>query len=116
MNFQIDTGSSVNILPLKFVRNFKETENMLKTWKNEDCKPLGETRVVIRNPKNKKNYNINYIICHNDFTPILGLRASEQMGLISVEAENFERVRSVSEVIHNEVCKNSKSEVFNKVV
>ena len=38
------------------------------------------------------------------------------MGLISVEAENFERVRSVSEVSENEVCKNSKSEVFNKVV
>ena len=32
------------------------------------------------------------------------------------EAENFERVRSVSEVDENEVCKNSKSEVFNKVV
>ena len=63
---------------------------MLKTWKNEDYKPLGETRVVIRNPKNKKNYNVNFIICHNNFTPILGLRASEQMGLISVEPENFE--------------------------
>ena len=31
VNFQIDTGSSVNILPVKFVRNFKETETMLKT-------------------------------------------------------------------------------------
>ena len=58
VNFQIDTGSSINILPVKFVRNFKETETILKTWKNEDYKPLGETRVVIRNPKNKKNYNI----------------------------------------------------------
>ena len=36
VNLQIDTGSSVNILPVKFVRNFKETETMLKTWKNED--------------------------------------------------------------------------------
>ena len=63
---------------------------MLKTWKNEDYKPLGETRVVIRNPKNKKNDNINFSICHNDFTTILELRASEQIGLISVEAENFE--------------------------
>ena len=62
VNFQIDTGSSVNILPVKFVRNFKETETILKTWKNEDYKPLGETRVVIRNPKNKKNYNVNFII------------------------------------------------------
>ena len=62
------SGSSINILPVKFVRNFKETETMLKTWKNEDYKPLRETRVVIRNPKNKKNYNVNFIICHNDFT------------------------------------------------
>ena len=38
------------------------------------------------------------------------------MGLISVEAENFERVRCVSEVSENEVCKNGKREVFNKVV
>ena len=45
--------------------------------------------------------------------PILGVRASEQMELISVETENFERVRSVSE---SEVCKNTKSEMFTKVV
>ena len=74
VNFQIDTGSSVNIFPVKFVRNFKETETMLKTLKNEDYNPLGETRVVIRNPKNKKNYNVNFIICHNGFTTIFGLR------------------------------------------
>ena len=73
-------------------------------------------KFVIKNPKNKKNYNVNFIICHNDFTPIWGLRASEQVGLISVEAENFERVCSVSEVSENEVCKNSKSEVFKKVL
>ena len=117
MNFEIDTidtGSSVNILPVKFVRNFKDAETMLKTSKNADYKPLGETRVVIRNPKNKKNDNVNFIICHNDNTPILGLRASEQMGLISVAAENL--WCSVSEVSESEVCKNSKSEVFNKVV
>ena len=71
VNFQIDTGSSENILPVKFVRNFKEKETMFKTWKNEDDKPVGETRVVIRNSKNK------IYICHNDFTPILGLRARE---------------------------------------
>ena len=38
VKFQIDTGSSVNILPTKFVKSYKEIETMLKTWKNKDYK------------------------------------------------------------------------------
>ena len=59
-----------------------------------------------RNTKNEEKFNV--LIYHNDFTPVLGLRATEQMELISIETENFEQVHSVSE---SDVCKNSKSEL-----
>lgn len=104
--FQVDTGASINILPVNFVDNFSPTETRLKVWNNANYVPLGEQRVVVKNPKTNKKYNVNFIICHDDFVPILGLRASEQMSLISVESDNFERVHKVddcNDVFNNEL-------------
>ena len=94
--FQIDSGASVNIIPEKYVYNFNPTNITLKTWKNDNYAPLGECRVTLRNPKNNKKYNVNFVVCHNHFDPILGLRASEHMQLINVNNENFETVNNVN--------------------
>lgn len=102
--FQIDTGASVNILPAKYVKTYQKTSTNLKVWNNKQYEPLGEQRVIIKNPKTRKKFNVNFIICHNDFVPILGLNASEQMSLIKVESNNFQRVNNV---------KSDRSEVFN---
>lgn len=96
VKFQIDSGASVNILPQKYVDSFKPTKTKLRVWNKEQYNPLGESRVIVRNPSNNKKFNVNFIICHDDFTPILGLRASEQMKLIRVNHENFEKVNGIS--------------------
>jgi hypothetical protein len=79
VNFQIDTGSSVNILPHKYVtdNNISDTDVILKTWNKNNYKPIGECRVSLKNPKNNKKYNVNFIVCHDEFTQIIGLSASE---------------------------------------
>ena len=108
--FQIDCGSSVNIIPVKYLKNRNEisvSDTMLKTWTNDNYKPLGECRKVIVNPKNNKKYNVNFIVCHNDFVPIIGLSASEQMKLIEIKDENFEIV--------NKIDLKDYSDVFNDV-
>lgn len=116
--FQIDSGSSVNIIPEKYVDgSINTTTTMLKTWNNENYTPLGESRVSMKNPKNGKRYGVNFIVCHNDFTPILGLRASTQMNLIEIQEANFERVNAISEEyneIFNEEIGQFKGEVSLK--
>ena len=94
VNFQIDTGSSVNILPVQFVNSedIRNTETTLKTWNNNKYEPIGECRIVIQNPKNLSKYNVSFVIRHEEFTPILGFSASQQMKLLEIKHSNFEKV------------------------
>ena len=101
--FQIDTGSSVNILPQKYATKIRNTDTVLKTWNKNNYDPLGECRVILQNPRNSKKFNVNFIVCHDEFMPILGLKACEVMNLIAVKENNFERVHAI----------NMKSNVFN---
>ena len=54
--FQIDTGSSVNILPIQYLNSesVSNTDVVLKTWNGNSYNPVGECRQIIRNPKNEK--------------------------------------------------------------
>ena len=95
--FQIDTGSSVNALPERYAKNIVESDVVLSTWNNSQQKILGKSRQSIRNPKNGKKYSVEFVVFKGNFTPILGLRASKQMGLIDVCEENFERILSLQD-------------------
>ena len=106
VKFQIDTGSSVNILPKKFLdKPVGNTDVVLKTWNNDSYKPIGEARVIIRNPKNKKKYNVKFMISHDNFVPILGLSACEQMKLIEVKDKNMEQINYI-DTFSSDVFKN----------
>ena len=91
VSFQIDTGSSVNILPIKFMPKDKEvskTPIILKSWTGNRITPVGSARIVIENPSNSKKYRLTFIIVKEDLTPILGLRASEAMNLLTINNNN----------------------------
>lgn len=116
ITFQIDTGSSVNILPEKFVSrdNIINTSVILKTWNKNSYNPIGECRVTIVNPKNGRKYNVNFIICHDEFTPILGLSASEQLKLLELKDQNFERVYAIDHAKYSDVFDGNLGE-FNGI-
>ena len=46
-----------------------------------------------RNPKNKKNYRAELAIIDEDYTPLRGSSAAQQMGLITVQQENILQVK-----------------------
>ena len=98
LTFQIDTGSSVNTLPVSFAKNIQKTNKILSVWNNDIQVPLGVCRRTIVNPKNNKKYNVEFIVVNDDFTPLLGKKASVQMGLIEICDTNFERVLAVDVV------------------
>ena len=92
VDFQIDTGAAVNILPLKYAKNVQKTSKVLCAWNKSKVAPLGVCRRNIVNPRNNRKYNVEFVVVDDEFTPLLGLKASEHMKLVSIREDNFERV------------------------
>ena len=101
--FQLDTGAMVNILPEE---SFKEVygEASLSLLDNADVtlvmynkteeKPIGKKRVQVVNPRNGRKYSVEFVVVAGKGKPLLGLRASEQMQLISVVRQNIMAIQS----------------------
>ena len=74
--FQIDTSNTVNILPREYLaknERIHKTDVILKTWNKEKYQHNGHCRNIVENSKYQKKYNVNFIVCNDDFTPIIGL-------------------------------------------
>ena len=101
--FQIDTGSSVNMIPAKYARNIEPTDKILKMWNNTRMKPVGKTTEKLTNPKNSEVYKVDFIVFEDNLTPRLGLQTSQEMGLVDIRKENFVRVAQLRPLhVHDE--------------
>ncbi len=110
VDFQIDTGSSVNVLPAKFhPANLPLTpvKKTLHAWNEGKVTALGTYRHSLRNPANNRKYSIEFVIVRENFTPILGLRASQKLKFVTVHEDEFERVASLKLDDHAEVFSDS---------
>ena len=93
----------MNILPEE---SFKEVygEGSLSLLDNADVtlvmynkteeKPIGKTRVQVVNPRNGRKYCMEFVAVKGKGKPLLGLRASKQMQLISVVQQNIMAIQS----------------------
>ena len=101
--FQLDSGATVNILPEE---SFKEVygedslslldnaEVTLVMYNKTEEKPIGKKRVQVVNPRNGRKYSVEFVVVKGKGKPLLGLRASEQMQLISVVRQNIMAIQS----------------------
>ena len=109
VKFMADSGCNVNIMPRHLLGDVKMEEaiTLLSMWNNTTLTPLGKCRTVIRNRANRKRYNVEFIVVEESLTPLLGLSASTQMGLITVNHDNICGVSDIlaaySDVFTNEV-------------
>ena len=46
----------------------------------------------MRNPKTRKKYNAEFVVVDGKYTPIIGARAAQQMGLLEVQHHNIQLV------------------------
>ena len=120
VKFQVDSGASVNV---NFVANKKlePTTKTLQMWNNTTLKPLGSCRLILHNPKNKKKLSIEFLVVHRQLTPLIGAKAAQQMGLITVNTQNFkiakppERLRTeVKSVLATDEIVEGYPEVFKR--
>ena len=99
VRFQVDCGASVNLITLKYVSKakMKPPTNTLEMWDKNLKSPVGEAMLKMVNPANDKTYSVKFVVVEDDdLMPVLGVPASQKMGLISVNSQNFERIAVIS--------------------
>ncbi|XP_068205689.1 uncharacterized protein [Palaemon carinicauda] len=116
IKFQVDCGASVNVIPQYLIPNvnLKPCDTTLEVWTLDTVRPKGKCRLVIRNCKNRKKYNIEFLVVDCKYTPLLSKRTSEQMGLITVNYENISATKDVLDKYDNVF--NSDVGTFQNVV
>ena len=88
VDFLTDTGASVNVLPSKYAtQQLEPYEGKLLTWNNSETQSKGQCRLKLINPKTSKKYSVQFLVIQGNNVPILGLRTSMQMGLVTVNKD-----------------------------
>ena len=69
-------------------------EVTLVMYNKTEEKPIGKKRVQVVNPRNGRKYSVEFVVVKGKGKPLLGLRASEQMQLISEVQQNIMAIQS----------------------
>ena len=99
VRFQLDSGASICVhLPRGNLQGGlwrgqrshtgQRGRNLVMNSKMEET-PLGKTKVQVISPKNGGRYSVKFMVMKSYCKPLLGLRPSQQMHLISVLEENI---------------------------
>ena len=109
---QIGSGASVNVIPLRHIKNsvLKKSKTKIHMYNGTVIRPKGKPQLMLKNRKNGKKFRIEFVVVGEDFTPLLGKVTSEKMGLITVHYENFE---SVSKIVVDADLLSGYSDVFD---
>ena len=103
VTFQIDSGTSTNVLPARYVRGESLlTTITLKMWTQSVITSLGKCRMKLRNPVNQKKYSVEFIVVTENLMPLSGKTAAEQMNLMVVFYYNMKpvhKLRTVSSIV-----------------
>ena len=129
VTFQIDTGSSANIMPLQdYIRatndyskvNIVPKEITLVMHDHSKRKALGSARLKVGHNGNK--HELNFVIVDQEVTPLLGLKSSQGMGLVkncvpgvSTPVNNIVAVPKIESVVSEDVTKDSVLSSFADV-
>ena len=98
VQFQLDSGATVNILSIKDYKRVCEDPELneldaslavLSMYNGTKIRPLGKKRISMRNPKNNRKYNLEFQIVGEENKPLLGASAIQGMQLITVNTQNI---------------------------
>ena len=99
VKFQIDCGASCNVIPINLLNpdtKLEPSKSVLVMYNKSKLKPMGKCSINIRNPRNHKQYRLEFQVVNREgAVPLLGRRASEAMKLIKVHHENIMTIDSI---------------------
>lgn len=98
IQMQVDCGATVNILPKKHVPSNVEivqSPRRLSLYgSSASIEAEGTCRVLLKNPKTHKKYDIEFVVVDQDCVPLIGSQTAQLMKLIKVKYENIAVVQS----------------------
>ena len=91
VQFQVDCGASINIIPEELIENqeVSPTTKTLIMWNKTEVKPKGTVRIIMKNPKTRKRFSLEFIVVRECLTALIGAKAAQQMKLITIHRDNF---------------------------
>ena len=94
IKFQIDCGSSINILPKDVIEiyDLAPTTKTLVMWNKTEVTSLSTARIIVTNPQNRKKYSIEFVAVTGKLTPLIRARAAQHMKLLTIHWNNFKSV------------------------
>ena len=105
IRFQLGSGATVNVISQNDYSEAYDKESLLSLetrnatlvmYNKSEEKPLGRKRVRVVNPKNGKKYSVEFVVVKGSCTSLLGAKASQQMGLLSVNRNNILAIETQS--------------------
>ena len=70
VDFLIDTGASVNVLPSKYAtQQLEPYEGKLLMWNNSETQPKGQCRLKLINLKTSKKYSVPFLVIQGNNVP-----------------------------------------------
>ena len=102
VKFQIDCGASVNVIPLEFLseigRQNLEQRNAvkLKMWNGATMLSVGDCRIKLTSSITGKKFRAPFVVVRESLTPLLSRKTAEQMGLLTINFDNFKRIDNVN--------------------
>ncbi|CAG2205039.1 unnamed protein product [Mytilus edulis] len=91
IKFQLDSGATANLIPKSLVYEslIEETDNTLTMYNKSQLSAYGICTLRLKNPKTNKRYNVKFIVVGDEYTPLLGSKAIQQMNLIKIQFHNI---------------------------
>ena len=91
VSFQLDSAADVNTICQKHVRKHQvsPTTVRLNMWNKTNMKPLGETVLMVVNPRTRAKSEVKFVVVPNGFTNLLGLKTIQELGFITINEECF---------------------------
>ena len=71
------------------MRKLAEIRTTLVMYNDIQTHPLGKVNVIVRNPKNSKKYNLEFVVTKGSANRLLGAEAIQRMAFIKVNKENI---------------------------
>ena len=88
---QADCGASINVITQDLIGDTtpKPTNMRLVMWNKSEVTPLGSVKLILRNPRNRKKYSVEFIVVNAGLLPLIAAKAAQHIKLITVHKENF---------------------------
>ena len=115
VRIQIDSGASCYVLPKKYLpgaAEIQKTNKLLTVYNKQQTSALGTARVSMRNPRTRKKYNSEFVVADGNYTPLIGARAAQQMGLLVVQHHNIQLVNNNEALTTARSTSLTKEQVF----